>query len=155
MFGLGDLIIVCGYYGCGKTNLSINLAVDIAASGKKVTLVDLDVVNPYFRSSDYSGVIDSHGIKLISPVFAGTVSDVPSISSAILSVFDSEGVVIFDVGGSDVGAAALGVFYQKLKSVNYDMLYVVNRYRTMGGDPLEAAACSGHRAASRLKAQPL
>ena len=57
--------VVTGHYGCGKTNLSINLALDLAgeraaargmAAGDEtaVTLVDLDVVNPYFRSSDYT-----------------------------------------------------------------------------------------------------
>ena len=44
------LTLVCGHYGTGKTNLSINLAVECARSGKDVVLVDLDIVNPYFRS---------------------------------------------------------------------------------------------------------
>ncbi|MBR4225675.1 MAG: hypothetical protein IKM91_09140 [Candidatus Methanomethylophilaceae archaeon] len=46
--------VVCGHYGAGKTNLSINLAADCARRGEDVTLIDLDVVNPYFRSADYS-----------------------------------------------------------------------------------------------------
>ena len=46
------ITIICGHYGCGKTNLSINLAMDHAREGKQTALVDLDLVNPYFRSSD-------------------------------------------------------------------------------------------------------
>ena len=42
--------ILCGHYGCGKTNLALNLALEAAAAGGPVALVDLDVVNPYFRS---------------------------------------------------------------------------------------------------------
>ena len=42
--------IVCGHYGCGKSNYSINLALDLAAQGRKVILMDLDLVNPYFLS---------------------------------------------------------------------------------------------------------
>ena len=45
--------LICGHYGCGKTNLSLNIALDLARRGEKVSLVDLDIVNPYFRSSDY------------------------------------------------------------------------------------------------------
>ena len=47
------VLVVTGHYGVGKTNLSLNLAFDAAARGRQVTVVDLDVVNPFFRSSDY------------------------------------------------------------------------------------------------------
>ena len=44
--------VVCGHYGVGKTNLTLNIALDAAAGGRAVTVIDLDVVNPFFRSSD-------------------------------------------------------------------------------------------------------
>ena len=65
---LKRIIIVCGHYGCGKTNFSLNLALDIAKQGKAVTLIDLDVVNPYFRSSDYQEVLKENGVDVIAPV---------------------------------------------------------------------------------------
>ena len=34
--------VVCGHYGVGKTNLSINLALDCAEAGHRVTLIDMD-----------------------------------------------------------------------------------------------------------------
>ena len=52
LLSLKPFTLVCGHYGCGKTNLSLNLAVDLANSGKQVSLVDLDIVNPYFRSGE-------------------------------------------------------------------------------------------------------
>ena len=58
-FSFPKLIIVCGHYGTGKTNLSLNLAHRLHSEGKSVTLVDLDVVNPYFRSSDYTKELES------------------------------------------------------------------------------------------------
>ena len=69
----------------GKTNLSLNLAYDAAARGAQVTLVDLDVVNPYFRSSDHADALAAQGVRLIAPVFAGKGSnlDVPSLTGAI------------------------------------------------------------------------
>ena len=51
--------IICGHYGCGKSNYSINLALDMAGKGSKVMLVDLDLVNPYFLSSGYKEMLVS------------------------------------------------------------------------------------------------
>lgn len=43
--------IITGHYGSGKTNVSVNMALDLAEKGEKVTVVDLDIVNPYFRTA--------------------------------------------------------------------------------------------------------
>lgn len=140
MFGLGRFIIVCGHYGCGKTNLSVNLALDLAKKGERVTLVDLDIVNPYFRSSDYTELLQSSGIEVIAPSFAGTTVDIPSLPSQIYSVFSMpDRTVILDVGGDDVGATALGRFSNETKKLQkYDMLYVVNQYRVLSQTAEEA-----------------
>ena len=75
--------MITGHYGVGKTNLALNLALDAAARGLEVTVVDLDVVNPFFRSSDYRALLDERGIRLVAPVFAGTNVDGPSLSGTI------------------------------------------------------------------------
>ena len=59
--------VVCGHYGVGKTNLTLNIALDAAAAGRAVTVIDLDVVNPFFRSSDYRALLDERGIRLVAP----------------------------------------------------------------------------------------
>ena len=74
-----SLTLVCGHYGVGKTNLSINLAVECARYGKDVVLVDLDIVNPYFRSSDYADILKREKVKVVGPVFANTNTDTPSL----------------------------------------------------------------------------
>ncbi|MEE0060507.1 MAG: P-loop NTPase, partial [Acutalibacteraceae bacterium] len=97
---LERITIVCGHYGSGKTNFSLNLALDMANKGKKVTIVDLDVVNPYFRSSDYREMLEEKGIHIIAPRYAGTNLDTPILSAEIDSVFDiDDRMIIFDVGG--------------------------------------------------------
>jgi nitrogenase subunit NifH len=150
---MNPLTILCGHYGTGKTNLSLNLAVNMAKLGETVTLVDLDIVNPYFRSSDYSALLAGYGIHLIAPGSAGSTLDVPALSADIYSVFDRSGFVLFDVGGDDAGATALGRFSSKIVRHGYEMLYVINRYRPQASTSPDAAQLLKEiESSSRLKA---
>lgn len=147
------ITIVCGHYGCGKTNLALNLALEAATSGP-VTLVDLDIVNPYFRSCEYRALLDAHNVRLIAPVFAGTTLDTPTLSPELFSIFaPGTGRVFIDAGGDDAGATALGGLHVQLEAAGYEMLYVINRYRALTQTPEEAAGLLGEiEAACRLRA---
>ena len=135
-----DLTLICGHYGTGKTNLSINLAVECASKGNDVVLVDLDIVNPYFRSSDYADVLKKENVRVVGPVFANSNTDTPSLPAEMGSVLaDESKIVIVDVGGDDVGATALGRYSDIIRKRGYDMIYVINRYRSMTTTPEEAA----------------
>lgn len=135
---LKNFIVVSGHYGCGKTNLSLNLAFDHVKAGHKVTIVDMDLVNPYFRTSDYRDILEAKGIEVIAPVFGHTNLDIPSLPASMYSIFESRDVVIVDVGGDDVGSTVLGRFKKKFDDVDYDMIYVVNCFRNMTSEPSEA-----------------
>ena len=135
---LKDFIVVTGHYGCGKTNFSINLALDYVSQGRRVTLVDMDLVNPYFRTSDYREMLEQQGIEVIAPVFGHTNLDIPSLPAAMYGIFDSKDVVIVDVGGDDVGSTVLGRFRPKFEGLDYDMLYVVNKFRNLTSEPEDA-----------------
>ena len=103
------LIILTGNYGSGKTEIALNLAFRMAESGKRVTLVDLDIVNPYFRSAEKKAELEDAGVRVLMPTFALTTVDIPALPAEIQSGFESDADhVIFDVGGDDTGAAALG-----------------------------------------------
>ena len=140
--------VVCGHYGVGKTNLTLNIALDAAAAGRAVTVIDLDVVNPFFRSSDYRALLDERGIRLVAPVFAGTNVDGPSLSGTIEPAIDTaqrawrdgdeRPLVLVDAGGDDAGATALGRFARTVEQAPYEMLYVVNRSRNLTQEPAEA-----------------
>jgi len=135
------ITVICGHYGCGKTNLALNLAVEAAKSGRRSVIVDMDIVNPYFRSSDYAAFLEKHGVKLIAPVFANTTLDTPVLPPGIYSVFSMEDTDVFiDAGGDDVGATALGRLSAQLTEHGYEMLYVVNRYRILSTKPEETVA---------------
>ncbi|MBQ6586239.1 MAG: hypothetical protein IJH83_05470 [Coriobacteriales bacterium] len=163
-FPLDDLVIVTGHYGTGKTNFSINLAMDAAAAGMQVTVIDLDIVNPYFRSSDYVDLLQGAGIEVVGPNFARTTLDTPSLSGRVYAVLQDlalraadagdKRLVIIDVGGDDAGATALGRFAWHIEQCrSYQMLYVVNAYRNMTQTAEEAVSLLGEiEAASHLHA---
>lgn len=135
---LKRVIVVTGHYGSGKTNFSLNLAHEFARAGEQVTLVDLDIVNPYFRSSDYDEELIAEGIRLIAPTFAHTTIESPALPAEISAAFITEGRVIFDVGGDDAGATALGRYREEFADLDFDFLYVINARRNLTGKSDEA-----------------
>lgn len=131
------LTIICGHYGCGKTNLSLNLALE--NTGRDTCVVDFDIVNPYFRSSDYVDFLATKGIEMIAPNYAGTTLDTPSIPAGVYSIFAKENTDVFiDVGGDDAGATALGRIQDRIHENPYEMIYVINKNRILSQKPLEA-----------------
>lgn len=151
---LERIIIVAGHYGAGKTNLAVNLALDYQKRGEAVTLCDLDIVNPYFRSSDFQDLARERGIGMITPTFAGTNLDVPALNARLdAAISGGEGRLIVDVGGDDAGAAALGRYSTELAQQGYSFLYVINRSRPITATPEQAAEILGEiERASRLRA---
>ncbi|MDO4290582.1 MAG: ParA family protein [Eggerthellaceae bacterium] len=143
-FPLAPVNVVVGHYGVGKTNFALNVALDAAAAGAQVTLVDLDVVNPYFRSTEYRALLEDAGVRVVAPVFAerGCGLDVPSLTGAIAPAIEEAyaggTLTIIDAGGDDAGATALGRFARHVQAGPYSMLYVVNCFRNLTQTPTEA-----------------
>ncbi len=127
---MAKMTIYMGHYGSGKTELSLAKAFLLSSQGYPVTLVDLDIVNPYFRSGEQKEKLNEKKIKVIMPNFEGTNVDVPSLPAEINSVFDNDdSCIVFDVGGSPSGATALGRYTSKIKECDYETILVVNTLR--------------------------
>ena len=122
-----------GHYGCGKTNLAANLALEMSKSGK-VTVVDIDIVNPYFRTADFKDEFKKHGISLVTTEYANTNLDIPVLNFDIASISENSDYVIIDVGGGSDGAAALGRYHTVLEEKNTQILYVFNMYRGLSAE---------------------
>lgn len=130
------ITIFAGHYGSGKTNIAVSYALALAKEGKKVTIADLDIVNPYYRTKDSSEILEKNGIELISSPYANTNVDVPALPGAAYKITDDRSCsAIIDVGGDDRGALALGRYAPAIMEENdYEMLAIINRYRPLTPD---------------------
>ena len=157
MINFQKLIVITGHYGCGKTNLAVNLALYLADQGERVTRVDLDIVNPYFRTNDCKDLFEERGIELIATNFASTNLDVPSLPGTIpAKIRMGDSTVILDVGGDDAGAVALGQYASLIEEREYEMLYVYNPFRFLTAEPEETVeSLRSIETASRLKVTAL
>lgn len=146
------VVVVCGHYGSGKTNLAVNLAVRAAESGGRVYLADVDIVNPYFRAADAVSMMEKAGVTPLIPEFANSNVDIPALPPRLSSLISGgDGRIFIDVGGDD-GAVVLGRYASLIRDAGYDMICVVNMYRPLTAEPRDAIsvmreieACSGLR----------
>ena len=130
------ITIVTGHYGSGKTTAAANLA---AAAGKDTVIVDMDTVNPYYRTADLAGYLEAHGVKLVAPMYARTNLDVPVLNFDIQTICENAGDVVIDMGGDDAGTYPLGKYRQYLSGRDdVQVLYVVNFRRMLTALPEEA-----------------
>lgn len=130
--------VLVGNYGSGKTELAIAIArAQRRRCQGRVALVDLDIVNPYFRSAEQRPLLEAEGIEVFMPSFAMSTVDIPALPAQIQAVFEQPFAhVVIDVGGDDTGATALGRYapYTGALRSEMEVLYVVNPCR-----PLSAA----------------
>ena len=132
-----EVIVLIGNYGSGKTELALNFAFQAASQGRKVELLDLDMVNTYFRLTDRQGLIKSKEIRLVSPNFVHSSVETLSLPAEVASAFALDwDTVIFDVGGDPAGATALGRYredFDALPEGSLKVLNVVNTRRPLAG----------------------
>lgn len=130
--------IFTGNYGSGKTELSLNLAIEMRDQQKETVLCDMDIVNPYFRSSEHREMLEGRGIRLITPPFANTAVDIPALAAEVQAAFEYQ-FAVFDAGGDPVGAAALGTWHKRFEERPDEtmFLYVVNARRPLQLKALE------------------
>ncbi|MGE5677834.1 MAG: ATP-binding protein [Pseudomonadota bacterium] len=130
MFNEKRIRIITGHYGSGKTEFAVNYTFGLAATGKKTSIVDLDIVNPYFRSREMEPSFTEKGIRVIGSSIKGRSGDIPALSPEIFSVLqDTSYEVVLDVGGDKVGARALARYHEYFDNEAYDMLFVLNANR--------------------------
>ncbi|MGI6357319.1 MAG: hypothetical protein ACOX2K_01290 [Bacillota bacterium] len=152
LFSKRRVVLFVGGYGSGKTEVAVNYSLASRPLVTKLALVDLDVVNPYFRSRERIATLAEQGVKVIAPAGALASADLPALPGEIsTAILDDEGQLVFDVGGDDVGARALGRYRHYLEQVGYDLWLVVNGCRPFTQTPeLALSMLKSIEATSRL-----
>ena len=129
--------VLIGNYGSGKTELALNFAINAAAEGGRTELLDLDMVNTYFRLTEHGKMTEMKEIRLVSPNYACSGIETLSLPAEVASAFDMDwDTVVFDVGGDAVGSTALGRYHQDfvdLEPGSLEVLNVVNIRRPLAG----------------------
>ena len=127
---LKGIVIVVGNYESGKTEVSINLAVNRKRAGFDVRIADLDLVNPYFRTREARKPLAEVGIEVVVPAEKYLKADLPILSPVISGLIRRPSqLTLIDAGGNDVGATVLAALADSLREKSVHMLQVVNPYR--------------------------
>lgn len=128
--------VLIGNYGSGKTELALNFAMEAARHGR-TELLDLDMVNTYFRLAEHGKMVNMKEIRLVSPNFANTGIETLSLPAEVASAFAMDwDTVIFDVGGDAVGSTALGRYHEDFMDLEpgaLEVLNVINVRRPLAG----------------------
>jgi len=125
------ILTIVGGYGSGKSEVAVNLARQLAENQPEpVAIVDLDIVNPYFRSREAAARLEELGIRAINPKGSQFYAELPIILPEIKGAIQQhDGFVVLDVGGDDVGARVLSSFADAFDDIEYELFLVLNAYR--------------------------
>jgi hypothetical protein len=132
--------VLVGHFGSGKTEIAVNLAFGWQERGERVTLVDLDLIKPYFRSRLVRDELARCSIDLIVPdddrFYADLPILLPDVRASIGRGAAAERRVILDVGGAVAGSRVLGAVAGLTDPAVADVLFVVNGNRPFAETPV-------------------
>ena len=129
------ITIFAGHYGSGKTTAAVAYAKKLREQHEKVMIVDIDLINPYYRTKDAQEELDALGIQVVTPTYANTNIETPSIPAGVMAAFSQKDTyVVFDAAGDDDGAVVLSRYFMEFSQEEYDFFLVINSKRPLTRD---------------------
>jgi hypothetical protein len=130
LFGLRRINLFAGGYGSGKSEVAVNFALSLAEQGKRVSIADLDVVNPYFRSREARTVLKGFGINVLVPPEEVMATDLPMVQPEIKGeMLRGDSFVVIDLGGDPVGARVMASIASGIDTFDINVFFVLNSRR--------------------------
>jgi hypothetical protein len=128
------VVLFTGNYGSGKTEVAVNYSGHFARSGTDTKIVDLDLVNPYFRCREARDQLEEMGVTVVAPGGDYHNADLPILLPQVRGAIEnSTGLSVLDVGGDNVGATVLAGLVKSFTRSSYEMNFVLNKNRPFTG----------------------
>ncbi len=126
-----------GEYASGKSEIAINRALELKSQGSKVTLVDLDTVEPFYTLRPIKKALEEEGLNIIA--FSRSDTFGLGETGAMLNprarwALLNEGDIILDIGYGVSGAQMLNLVEGANESAELQIMAVVNYARPMTGN---------------------
>lgn len=123
-----------GEYASGKSENAVNRALALAEQGRKVTLVDLDLVEPVYTLRPLIEMLEEKGVHVIAwkteeTLGLGEAGSV--LHPAMRWALRNEGDVILDIGYGAKGSAVLNLLEGIEDEKDLKVILVVNTLRPM------------------------
>lgn len=132
-----QIYIFTGHYGSGKTETAVNFAFYLKKQSpeRKVAIIDMDIVNPFFRTADAAKPLEDRGIRVELPLYAQSNVDVPALTPQMEYLIEEKDTdLVLDIGGDDIGAKAVGRYQEAIMKRKYDLFFVLNKNRPFTKD---------------------
>lgn len=119
--------VFAGAYASGKSETSINRARQFAEKGEKITLVDLDTVEPAYTLRPIAEELQKTGINVITqPDNFGLGEAASYITPAQINCLSAEGNIVIDVGYGAGGLDILDIITNIGEESDLKIYLVVN-----------------------------
>ena len=129
-----SVVLFTGNYGSGKTEVAVNYTAHFARSGVATKIVDLDLVNPYFRCREAREQLEAIGVAVVAPGGELHSADLPILLPQVRGAIEhNTGLSVLDVGGDNVGATVLAGLVKSFTRSGYEMNFVLNKNRPFTG----------------------
>lgn len=119
--------VYAGAYASGKSETALNRALQFAKKGQKITLVDLDTVEPAYTLRPLEQKLTDKGINVITqPEYEGLGEAANYVNSRQINCLSEEGDMIIDVGYGAGGLDVLEIINNIEHEENMEIYIVIN-----------------------------